>query len=67
MKKSKVTWEQVYDKMNLENAFREALRVCKNKKAVKAAWEKHDKISEEIYTNLKNETYTLSPLFSFKV
>lgn len=67
MKKSKVTWEQVYDKMNLENAFREALRVCKNKKAVKAAWEKHDEIIEEIQNALKEETYKLSLLYSFKV
>ena len=67
MKKSKVTWEQVYDKMNLENAFREALRVCKNKKAVKATWEKHDEIIEEIYNALKEETYKLSPLYSFSL
>jgi len=30
MIRSKITWEEVYEKGNLENGFREALAVCKN-------------------------------------
>lgn len=67
MIRSKITWEEVYEKDNLENGFREALAVCRNQKAVERCMRQHDQIIATLQQQLKDETYQLTPLFSFKV